>query len=264
MRRMCRAGVGWVMALLLLAAAGEAVAQNSGVVVGHVLDDSTDEAIAGAQVQLLSANRRVLHTTTAGASGEFSIPIRRRGEYRLRATRVGYRESVSPTLGIDFTDSLGVEMRMTTGRILLAPLQVVARPARRHRAPGLDNFRNRMESSVGGRFVTRDDVDTRRNTRLVDILAAEGLVVTNNNVYFPRNGCPPSVFVDGVLMTRHTSGRRAITGLGQSPYEVINMVWTGDVEGVELYQGRSSIPAEFGGPGSECGVVAIWTRRFEP
>lgn len=263
MRSMCRAGVGWAVALLL-AFAGEAAAQNGGFLAGRVLDDSTGDAIGGARVELLSANRRVLATATASNAGEFSFPIRRRGEYRLRANRLGFREATSPVLAINPVDSLGVELRMTTGRVLLAPLQVVARPARRHRAPGLDNFRHRMEFGVGGRFVTREDVDRRRSTPLVDILASEGLVVTNNLVYFARNRCPPMVYIDGVLMTRYSGGRRAIAGTGMGPYEVINMVWTGDVEGVEMYQGRSSVPAEFGGPGAECGVVAIWTRRFEP
>lgn len=259
MKSMCRAGVGWAVALVLFAAPAPAAAQNEGVLAGVVLDDSTGDAIASAQVQLLSANRRVLHTTTANALGKFSIPIRRRGEYRLRTSRVGFRDAVTPTLTLQPMDSLGVEVRMTTGRVLLAPLQVVARPARRHRSAGLDNFRHRMESSVGGRFVTREAVDRRRSTHLVDILASEGLVVTGQNVYFPRNRCPPMVYIDGVLMTRYAGRRMATT-----PYDAINLVWTGDVEGVELYQGRSSIPAEFGGPGSECGVVAIWTRRFEP
>ncbi len=259
MRRMCRAGAGWVAALMLFCAPAPAAAQNEGVLAGVVLDDSTGDAIPGALVQLLSANRRVLHTTTANTLGKFSIPIRRRGEYRLRTSREGFRDAVTPTLGMQPTDSLGVEVRMTTGRVLLAPLQVVARPARRHRSPGLDNFRHRMESSVGGRFVTREMVDRRRSTNLVDILASEGLVVVGNNVYFPRNRCGPLVFIDGVLMTRYAGRRQA-----QSPYEAINLVWTGDVEGIELYQGRSSIPAEFGGPGAECGVVAIWTRRYEP
>ena len=259
MRSMCRAGVGWVTTLVLFAAPAPAAAQNGGVLAGVVLDDSTGDAIGSAQVQLLSANQRVLHTTTANELGKFSIPIRRRGEYRLRTSRVGFRDAVTPTLNIQPTDSLGVEVRMTTGRVLLAPLQVVARPPRRHRAAGLDNFRHRMESSIGGRFVTREAVDRRRSTNLVDILASEGLVVTGQNVYFPRNRCPPMVYIDGVLMTRYAGRRMATT-----PYDAINLVWTGDVEGVELYQGRSSIPAEFGGPGAECGVVAIWTRRFEP
>lgn len=259
MRSMCRAGVGWVAALMLAVAPGRAAAQNAGVLAGVVLDDSTGAAIAGAQVQLLSANRRVLHTTTASELGKFIIPIRRGGEYRLRTSRLGFRDAVTPTLGIQPTDSVGVEVRMTTGRLLLAPLQVVARPARRHRAPGLDNFRHRMASSVGGRFVTREAVDRRRTTSLVEILSGEGLVVSGTNVYFQRNRCPPMVYIDGILMTRYAGRRNA-----QSSYEAINLVWTGDVEGVELYQGRASIPAEFGGPGAECGVIAIWTRRFEP
>jgi hypothetical protein len=258
---MCRAGVGAAAALLLATAGSAAAAQNSGgVLAGVVLDDSTGAAIGGAQVQLLAANRRVLHTTTATEAGEFSIPIRRRGEYRLRATRMGFREAVTPTLGIDPADSLGVEVRLRTGQVLLAPLVVVARPTRRHRSAGLDAFRGRLASSVGGHFVTREDVDRRNPTRLTDILPQAGLVVSGTNVYFPRSRCAPMVYVDGVLMTRYVGRNR---NMGQSPYEVINMVWSGDVEGIELYAGRATIPAEFGGPGAECGVVAIWTRRFE-
>ena len=264
MRSICRASVGWMAALLLLGSA-QAAAQDVGMLSGRVLDDSTGDAIGGARVQLLSGSRRVLYTTTATDSGDFQLPIRRRGVYRLRASRLGFREAVTPPMAVDPGDAMAVEVRLTTGRVLLAPLQVVARPAaRRHRSPGLDDFRNRMASSIGGHFVTREDVDKRRPSRLTDLLTSTGLVVTGNSVYFPRQGCPPHVYIDGVLMTRHTGGRRGYVTVGQNPYEVINMVWSGDVEGVEVYHGRASLPAEFGGPGSECGVVAIWTRRFEP
>jgi hypothetical protein len=34
-----------------------------------------------------------------------------------------------------------------------------------------------------------------------------------------------------------------------------------DIEAMELYNTRLSAPARFQGPGSECGVVVIWTRR---
>lgn len=256
---MCRAGVGLVGALLL--AAPGAVGQESGILAGRVLDDSTGSGIGGARVQLLSRAQRVLHTTTASDSGDFSIPIRRSGEYRLRATSSGFREAVTPTVRVRHTDSLGVEVRLAAGRVLLAPLQVVARPTRRHRSHGLDNFRALLASHVGGRFITKEDVARRNTSRLTDILATAGLVVVGSTVYFSRNRCPPLVYMDGMLMTRPAPGRRRV---GQSAYEVINLVSPNDVEGVEMYQGRSSIPAEFGGPGAECGVIAIWTRRYEP
>lgn len=257
---MRRAGL---VALMLLAASGEAAAQGGGVVAGRVLDDSTGLGIAGARVELLSDSRRVLHATTADDSGDFSIPIRRRGRYRLRASRMGFAGAVTPAVGISHTDSLAVEVRLTTDRVLLAPLQVVARPARRHRSHGLDNYRTRLASHVGGRFVTREEVARRNTSRLTDILATKGLVVAGSGLYFPRNRCSPMVYMDGMLMTRQTPRRRSRI-IGQPAYDAVNMVSPGDVEGIEIYQGRSSIPAEFGGPGAECGVIAIWTRRSEP
>ena len=33
-----------------------------------------------------------------------------------------------------------------------------------------------------------------------------------------------------------------------------------EVAGVEIYKGAASLPAEFGGADSQCGVVAVWTK----
>ena len=263
---MSRAGVAW-MAAVLLAAASEASAQD-GVLAGRVIDDSSGTAIGGAEVQLLAANERVLRTVTASDGGEFSFPIRRRGEYRLRATGRGFREVVTPKLRMNLRDSVGVEVRLRQGTVLLAPLVVVARPAgRRHLAPGLDNFRHRQQSSVGGRFITREQVLARQPVRLSDVLPQSGVVVSGSLVYFPRSQCSPMIYMDGVAMTRPQQGgvlsRGRVPMQGQSPYELINLISPGDVEGIEIYPGRASTPAEFGGPGAECGVIAIWTRRSE-
>jgi hypothetical protein len=260
----CRSGVGGVAVLMLLAMADPAAAQPQGAfLAGRVLDDSTGSGIVGARVELLSDDRRVLHTTAAGDSGNFSIPIRRRGHYRLRASRIGFAEVVTPAVRVTLADSLEVEVRLSTGRVLLAPLQVVARPARRHRSHGLDNFRTRLGAQMGGRFITREQVARRNTSRLTDILAINGLVVAGTGLYFPRNRCSPMVYMDGMLVTRPLPVRRGRI-IGSEAYDAVNMVSPGDVEGIEIYQGRSSIPAEFGGPGAECGVIAIWTRRSEP
>jgi hypothetical protein len=266
MSSMSRAGVV-LMAAILLAAAGNASAQD-GVLAGRVIDDSSGTAIGGAQVQLLAADERVLRTVTASGEGDFSFPIRRRGEYRLRATGSGFREVITPKLQMNLRDSVGVEVRLRQGTVLMAPLVVVARPARQHLAPGLDNYRHRQRSSVGGRFITRDQVLARQPTRLTDVLPQSGVVVSGTTVYFPRSRCSPMIYMDGVQMTRPQPAgmysRVRTPQLGQSPYEVINLVSPGDVEGIEVYPGRASTPAEFGGPGAECGVIAIWTRRSEP
>jgi hypothetical protein len=42
---------------------------------------------------------------------------------------------------------------------------------------------------------------------------------------------------------------------------VDDLVAPGAIEGIELYRGTATIPAEFLTPQARCGVVAIWTRR---
>lgn len=263
---MSRAGVACVAAILL-AISGEAAAQSQqGVIAGRVIDDSSGVGIALAEVQLLAADERVLRRVVATADGEFTLPINRRGEYRLRAVGRGFREVVTPKLALNLRDSVGVEVRLRQGEVLLAPLVIVARPARQHLSPGLDNYRHRQQSSVGGRFITREQVLARRPVRLTDVLPQAGVIITSSGVYFSRATCPPMIYMDGVQMTRPQGAgffSRSGRTQGQSAHEVINLVSPGDVEGIEVYPGRASTPAEFGGPGAECGVIAIWTRRSE-
>jgi len=258
---MRRAGIVCV-AVGLCAAGGEAAAQR-GVVAGRVVDDSSGVAVAGAEVQLLAADKRVLHTTVVAADGAFAFAVRRRGEYRLRASTDGFREVITPRVSVGRRDSVGLELRLRQGVVRMAPLEVIARPARRRSPPGLDRFRDRLESSVNGRFITRDQLRARGPVRLTDMLPQAGVTVTSGLVYFRRAVCPPMVYMDGVQMTRPQGRPFHVMG-GQGAFEVINLISPSDVEGIEVYPGRSSTPAEFGGPGAECGVIAIWTRRHEP
>ena len=41
----------------------------------------------------------------------------------------------------------------------------------------------------------------------------------------------------------------------------LDMIPTIDIEVVEIYDGPATTPAEFSGSTSQCGVIAIWTRR---
>jgi hypothetical protein len=253
MRTMNRAGVAW-LAALALASADEAAAQ-AGVLAGVVIDDSSGAVIGGAQVHLLAAaGDRVLETRVASARGEFAFPIRRRGEYRLRASSGGFREVITPKVAMEPRDSVGVEVRLREGIVLLTLMVSVPGPERRRLSPGLDNYRHRQRNGVGGRFITRDQVQARNPSRVTDMLSQAGFIVAGSMLYLPRTRCAPLFFMDGVQMTRR----------GQNPFDVINSVHPEDVEGIEIYSGRSTMPAEFGSPGAECGVIAVWTRRHEP
>ena len=59
-------------------------------------------------------------------------------------------------------------------------------------------------------------------------------------------GCPMLIYLDGILVSEGGAAD----------------MWVSPVEigGVEVYKGAASLPAEFSGPNSRCGVVAIWTK----
>jgi outer membrane receptor for ferrienterochelin and colicin len=76
-------------------------------------------------------------------------------------------------------------------------------------------------------------------------------------VYMGRTGdyCPAQIFVDGFLL----NGRSRLTG--DTEFTIDDAVSPASIEGIEVYRGLSSVPAEFLNPDSRCGVVVVWTRR---
>ncbi len=108
----------------------------------------------------------------------------------------------------------------------------------------------RRKATGRGSYITRADLEAGGYSRLVDALGmvrgvqmecvgADGCIVRMARA--PR-GCPPQYYIDDQLNNSF------------GPLVPIR-----DVEGVEVYTGASSVPAEFGGRTAGCGVIAIWT-----
>jgi hypothetical protein len=68
------------------------------------------------------------------------------------------------------------------------------------------------------------------------------------------NGCATQIFVDGFLVNRGGPG-------GVNDIRLDDVVSPGSVEGIEIYRGLSTVPAEFLNADAACGVIAVWTRR---
>jgi hypothetical protein len=60
-----------------------------------------------------------------------------------------------------------------------------------------------------------------------------------------RGWCVPQIYLDGMRIRTCSIDDLA------SPM---------DLEGIEVYR-SAVVPAELAGPGSSCGVIALWTRR---
>ncbi|CAN5822347.1 hypothetical protein BH23GEM6_BH23GEM6_09020 [soil metagenome] len=228
---------------------------------GHVVDAVTSQPIAGAMVFLESSSGSGIARRTTGADGRFTFLARGAGPFQLRADRLGYSRTFERGIYLAAGSGPEISLRMIPEAIALAPVEVTAIP--RTTSPTLAGFNHRRQGTTGW-FITREEIERDRRTRVSNILAqAPGVRIERGIVYMSRaSSCPAQILIDGFHLNRPAPaipGRR-----GQSTTEMFpidELVSAGAVEGIEVYQGLSNAPPELraGHPG--CGIVAIWTRR---
>ena len=252
--------------LVLLSVLLPTAADGQTQIVGRVIDDLSGRPLSGAEVTLRTAGGRLLRRMETPETGTFEFEVDRESAVRLEVQRLSYRPNTTPTLHFDDRRFFRVEVRLDPDAILLAPLEVIAWSAV-DRSPVLEGFRQRLESGMGI-FITRDMIEARRPSNVADLLReVPGVTVTGSSVggratvrvgrSLGRN-CQTQIWVDGFLMNRRT---RSPTGFVPADYRIDDVVSPLSVEGIEIYRGISSVPAEFLNEDAECGVVAIWTRR---
>ncbi|MGH7719410.1 MAG: carboxypeptidase regulatory-like domain-containing protein [Gemmatimonadaceae bacterium] len=253
-----------LLVLLSLAAfspagvASRAHAQAGQRIGGVVVEDSTLRPVALAEVWLLDDDylRRVLNTRTDSA-GRFLLNVRSPGRYAVRARRLGYAPIETQLYTLASGQELLLQIRMVRQAQVLPEVATTAD----ERSFMFEGFDHRRQNGFGEYF-TREDLVRRGEPRLVDlirqvagvnVLSTSGRQSAMSQRTTSMTRCQMVVFVDGVRMNKSDDHpdvlRRTLEGL---PGNVI--------EGVEIYKGRSQLPAEFGGPEVRCGAVVVWTR----
>jgi hypothetical protein len=255
--------------VLTLALAAPAAGQQVRLL-GRVIDDVTDRPLGQASVTLLRSDGRVVGRTESSDDGTFEFDVDNVGSIRLRVQRASYQANTTPVLRFGGRNFFQVEVRLDPEAILLAPLEVVAW-SEIDPAPFLDAFRHRV-STGSGIYITRAQVERRRPMYVTDLLRdIPGLAVTGSGSGLRssvqvsgrasatdlRSDCPTQIFVDGFLVNRRT----ALETGPAADFRIDDVVSPGSVEGIEVYRGLSTVPAEFLTPDARCGVIAIWTRR---
>jgi hypothetical protein len=234
---------------------------------GRVLDARTSEPVPGATVMVLDSYGEPVARRVAGDLGEFTLEVRRLAGIRLQAHRIGYATVETPFLDFGGHHFFVIDIHMDVEAVLLAPLEVVARGRRLERSPLFEGFDHRRQLGFGS-FFTRAEIETLRPLRVTDLLlripgvslsgsgAGHRRIVTMNRTPVGRGGgaCPVQIFMDGMLVTRATAGDVSLDEL----------VTPETLEGMEVYRGLSTVPAEFLNSNAHCGVVALWTRRGGP
>jgi hypothetical protein len=248
-------------------------ALSSQLIRGNLLEEETDDPIDLATVELVNERGRVVMGVLTNRAGYFRIEAPEPGKYTLRAQRIGYKTTDTPAMEMLSTDSMEVQFRISQNAVFLAPITVLAtqRPWwERIASPVMWGFydrRDRMARAGGGTFLDREQLEAYDGLPITAFLGTmPGVRVENNEVgsyVILRGGrglirtCQPEYFVDGMRLSL-----RSPDSDDYSNGDVIDTVVSiSGLEAIEIYDGASQMPAEFGGMAANCGVVALWTRR---
>jgi mRNA-degrading endonuclease toxin of MazEF toxin-antitoxin module len=243
------------IALLLLGAAAlpwarPAAAQGRPPLVTVVVTTSdTHEPLAGAAVEVLGMNT----SASTNVEGVAQLEHVRTGARTVEVRHAGYLPShTALVVPSNATELLQVEM-------IPAPVKIEGVDVQGTRqSPLLHNGFFVRKQSGQGTFVTREEIEKAHPGALSDVLRRmEGVALTPNGLAAREFGqtrarmrgniggeCQPQVFIDGALTS--------ITNLDE--------ILPQSIEGIELYRGAATVPAEYNRGSSMCGVVLIWTK----
>ncbi|WP_419167405.1 carboxypeptidase regulatory-like domain-containing protein [Candidatus Palauibacter sp.] len=227
---------------------------RTGRLIGDVRDALTDDPVAVAAVSVLGGTV-VAETNRRGRFILSGVPV---GVHELSVRHLGYAplsHAVTVSRGI----TTEVEVGLVPEPVEMVPIVATAARPRRLEIKGFYERKYWGELVSGGTFLTAADIERRRPILISHMIADEmgiyldcGLRQSSCKILnrrgssgFVPGGCEMSVWVDGVSI-----------GKG-GPDSVVRPV---EIAGVEIYKGPASLPAEFGGSDSGCGVVVIWTK----
>lgn len=190
-------------------------------------------------------------------SGQFilsGVPV---GVHELSLRSLGYAPLVHPVV-VSKGVTTDLELGLVPDPLEMEPLVAMATRSRRLEVKGFYERRYWGELVGTGTFYTAADID-RRRPALISHMVADGpgirlecglrarscdIVNTRMSAGFSSGGCPMSAYVDGM-------------GVGSNVDEFVSPI---EIAGVEIYRGAASVPGEFAGSDSRCGVVVIWTK----
>ncbi len=247
-----------VIALLLaLPCAAGAQDTTSAIVRGIVRGIVRDERgapVAGAIVDVLSVGR--VRADSAGAYRVDRLPA---GTLIVRASMIGYAPAMKMVMLVPRQElRLDLTMMRATQEL---PTVVVREDSSYSRLRDPSGFDERRRKSVGGEFITADEIE---RTHTIDM----------RTLFYGRPGV--QVDTDGIIVIKHgeisirdfyaggescVGAQMVVDGIAMPQPFDINTITVSAVRGVEIYDGPATTPAELRTYKTVCGTVVIWTKR---
>ena len=225
---------------------------------GKIVGDSAAVPIPGVLITLLNEKGDTIESSVrSDAAGEFVLRTREPGRYRIRATRLAFQPVTTNAFDLLIRTIVDVRLVMSPQTILLSPMVVVGSRV----MSGAD-----MMSAEGFEFRRRRytgffaDTNTLRRAGYPAMTVALKEFVPgfytvtgffgNEEIRMTVQGaeCTPDLYKDGV--TQQSLSIQHINGLNSA-----------DFYGVEVYR-RPNIPQELQRTGTDCAVIAIWTKWY--
>ncbi|MYB07189.1 MAG: TonB-dependent receptor plug domain-containing protein [Gemmatimonadetes bacterium] len=231
-------------------------------IVGVVSDDRTGGPVDGASVRLRTGDQG----TRTDARGRFALDELTPGLNIVGFTQLGYATRTE-TIEVLPGRVTNVRLSLSADPVQLDPIVVTVE--RREIALQDAGYYNRLEEGFGD-FIDRAEIESRGPVEMSDIFSRipgvelfadpdnpiEKYVVLRGGRQAsfssgPYGRCFPRVVLDGLVINRG----------GDDPAGLDRMLDPVAIAGVEVFPTSSGVPAQYGGVGSSCGVILIWTRR---
>lgn len=226
-----------------------AQAQQSAAALEVVVTDSLGRPLEGARVSLDGGAPRGL----TDSAGELRITMLAAGSMVIVVHLFGYRpDSSTVQLAAGRLDR--VQFALEAEPISVAGVRVEV-TGKRDQLDFLRGFHERRDRGIGY-FLTREEIEESGTSDLSNLLhMVPGLRTSPSQFGQSRmrsvrtpitRQCEIKVYLDGMKY--------------RSPSDLPGIP-TSDIEGIEVYRGRSELPAEFADIDTNCGAIVIWSRR---
>ncbi|HEY4219312.1 MAG TPA: carboxypeptidase-like regulatory domain-containing protein [Gemmatimonadaceae bacterium] len=258
---------------------------QTGTFLGTVARDSMDHTVGNAEVAVPQLNLK----TTTNYMGEFRIGQIPPGRYAITVKAVGF-QPLTDSIDVKAGATVDGDIVLTALPVNLATERTTANAVEKRLPPGLQEMADRMKTHLGGYFVTDSTLRASDEKKLSDLLSripgvdlvlatdGTGVFLANSHehappvasigsthlpgrpdmdatpVSFPLNKCYVDIFVDGA---KFYAGPPSATN--QPPN--FAAMSAADYSGIEYYSSGATVPPQYNGTSSGCGVMLLWTRR---
>ena len=258
------------LALGAMLLASRLPAQATGALAGRVVNDRTDQPVAGVEVSITAISRSV--STDSG--GKFSLRDIAAGRHQVVLRKVGYQpfSTTLTTTGADGPEQL---LRLAPASTELSKVYVVTTAIDRR----LTTFEAHRSSGMGGSFLTSARLEKERGRALTDVLqGVSGADIVRGRggaaFFATRRGYDSFMNMPNARLADRARG--ASSGLCYAAVVVNNVfVYRGgdeeeifdvnslaptDILGVEVYKGGATMPLEYNATRKTCGLLVIFTK----